>query len=292
VDVESLAVVVTEEAPYKVTLRAPKTPVAQDGSISVMAAVARVPGYDEAVDVSLPYLPPGVEMEGPETAKPAQSEVVLRLFARPDADPALWRLAAEARTAPPRRDRREMTLALMAQIDPTALGGGGGIRRRRPATEDAPRVSSQFVALELATAPVTGRIEPVSVEQGKSFTVKCTLEPGQPIPGIALATLEGLPPRATASTVEVVHGAKLVEFEVAVASTTPVGEHKTLVCRLAGKFDGQDVVYRAGRGGMLKVSAPGTTLTGPDGKQLSPLDALRLKERAISAKRSGASGKS
>jgi len=184
-----------------------------------------------------------------------------------------------------------MTLALMAQIDPMALGGGGGMRRRRPATEDAPRVSSQFVALELAATPVTGRIEPTSVEQGKSVTINCTLEPGLPIPGSAQATLEGLPPRATAKTVEVVDGLKLVRFHVAVASTTPVGEYKTLVCRLAGKFNGQEVVYRAGRGGMLKVNAPGTTLNGPAGKPLSPLDALRVKERAISATPSVSNGK-
>ena len=47
-----------------------------------------------------------------------------------------------------------------------------------------------------------------------------------------------------------------MRFRVAVASTTPIGEHKTLVCRLAGKINGQDVVYRASRGGMLKVDAP------------------------------------
>ena len=141
--------------------------------------------------------------------------------------------------------------------------------------------------------PVTGRIEPASVEPGKSVSVVCTLEPGlQPIPGSALATLEGLPPRAMAGTVEVVQGDQLIRFQVALASTTPVGEHKTLVCRLAAKFDGQDVVYHVGRGGLLKVNAPGTTLNGPDGKPLSPLDALRLKERAISPKPSATSGKS
>jgi Bacterial pre-peptidase C-terminal domain len=291
-DLESLAVVVTEEAPYKVSLQVPKTALARDGSISVVATVERAPGYDEALEVSLPYLPPGVEMEGAEIVKPGQSQVSLPLFARPDADPTLWRLAAEVRTAPPRRDRREMTLALMAQIDPMAVGGTGGMRRRRPAAEDAPRVSSRFIALELAPTPVTGRIEPASVEPGKSVSVVCTLEPGQPIPGSALATLEGLPPRAMAGTVKVVQGQQLIRFQVALASTTPVGEHQTLVCRLAGKFDGQDVVYHVGRGGLLKVNAPGTTLNGADGKPLSPLDALRLKERAISPKPSATSGKS
>src|SRR5262249_34541482 len=153
--------------------------------------------------------------------------------------------------------------------DPTMIGGAG-MRRRRASVEGAPQVSSKFVALELAPAPVSGRIPPVSVAQGKSATVTCILEPGAPIPGRAEATLEGLPPRATAKPVEVAQGARRIEFQVSIASTTPVGEYPSLVCRLAGQVEGQDVVYRAGRGGLLKVNPPGATLTGPDGRPLSP----------------------
>jgi hypothetical protein len=274
VTVDRLAVVVTEEAPYQVGLSAPRAALARDGEISLVATVRRAEGFDGPIEVSLPYLPPGVEMEGPAIVPTGQSEAILRLFARPDADPVSWRLAAEARPAPPRRDRREMTLALMNQI------GAGGGRRRRPVVEGQPQVASRFVPLDLTGAAVSGRFSPAAAEQGQAVAVSCTLEPGSPLPGKAVASIEGLPPRATAEPVEVAPGAIRVEFRVAVAASTPVGEHDTLICRLAGEIGGQPVVYRVGRVGRLKVSPTGAAATGADGKPLSPLDALRLKERA------------
>jgi hypothetical protein len=147
--VGSLAAVVTEEAPYAVSLSRPGASLARDGAIDLVATVERSKGFDEAVDVSLPYLPPGVEMDGPGIVPPGRSEATLRLFARPDADPTVWRLAAEARPAPPRRDRREMTLALMAQLDPQAAGGGpagGGGRLPSRGFPRSPRGSSRSIS--------------------------------------------------------------------------------------------------------------------------------------------------
>jgi hypothetical protein len=283
-ELESLAIVVTNEAPYSVSLTPPRATLAREGAIDLTATVLRASNYDEAVEVSLPYLPAGVEMDGPQIVPPGQSRVGLHLFARPDADLSQWRLVAEARTAPRRRDRREMTLALMAQIDVAALGARAAARRRRVTAEGAPLVSSQFVEIDVTTAPVSGRIAPTSIEQGKTALVTCTLEPGQPIFGGAVATLEGLPPRATAKAVDVANGARQVVFRVSADSTTPPGEYKSLVCRLDGTIEGQRLVYRVGRGGVLKVASPGAISTGRDGKLLSPLDALRLKERAAAVK--------
>jgi hypothetical protein len=277
--VDRLAVAVTEEAPYGVNLSAPTTSLARDGVIDVVVRVSRSKGFDEALEVSLPYLPPGVEMDGPAIVPPGQAEAILRLFARPDADPASWRLAAEARPAPPRRDRREMTMALQAQIN--ATGGG---RRRRGSAEGLPQVASRFVPLELTPAPISGRFEPTAAEQGRSVTIACTIESARPLPGEMTATLEGLPPRAEATPVTIAPNARRVEFRVHVAASTPVGLYEGLTCRLSGQADGQSVVYRVGRGGRLKVHPVGALATGADGRPLSPLDALRLREAAAEKK--------
>ena len=277
--VDQLAVVVTEEAPYLVSLSEPKASLARDGAIEVVATVERAKGFEEPIEVSLPYLPPGVEMEGPMVVPASGSKAVFRLFARPDADPVSWRLVAEARPAPPRRDRREMTLALQNAIDPAAATGAGGGRRRRAPVEGAPQVASRFVPIELSPSSISGRFEPAAAEQGRTVVVACALESTSPLPVSMVATLEGLPPRASAGPVEVTPGLRRVEFAVTVSPTTPVGEHDSLACLLTGEVAGQVVIYRVGRGGILKVVAPRTLAVDAQGKAISPLEALRRKER-------------
>jgi hypothetical protein len=278
VTVGKLAVVVTEESPYSVSLLAPEAPLVRDGFIDLVAKVARTSDFDQPVEVSLPYLPPGVEMEGPGIVPTGRTEVVLRLSARADSDLATWRLAAEARPAPPRRDRREMTLALMAQLDTAA-----GTRRRKPPAVGMPDVASRFVPLSLTAAPISGRFTPVAAEQGKSVVLICTLETGSQFPGAMEATLEGLPPRATAQPVQVAPGSPRIEFRVEVASSTTVGVFDTLVCRLAGKAGGQAVVYRVGRRGLIRIVPAGAFASSSGQYPLSALEALRLKERAAKA---------
>jgi hypothetical protein len=100
-----------------------------------------------------------------------------------------------------------------------------------------------------------------------------------------VATLEGLPPRALAQPVKAAPGTTRIDFRVVVASTTPVGEYDDFVCRLSGEVGGQAVVYRVGRGGLLRVVPAGALSTATDdGKPLSPLEALRLKEHAAGPK--------
>ncbi len=284
VTVDRLAVVVTEEAPYRVSLSRPKAPLARDGAIEVVATVERAKRFEESLEVTLPYLPPGVEMEGPIVLSPTESRAVFRLFARPDADPVSWRLAAEVKTAPPRRDRRAMTIALQNTIDPTAAGGTGGRRRRVP-VEAAPEVASKFVPIELSASSISGRFEPLTVEQGKTVVVTLDLDMSSPLLGSMEATLEGLPPRASARRVIATPGRRRLEFPVTVAETTPIGEHDSLLCRLTGEVDGQVLVYQVGRGGVLKVVASGALTLDGNGKPLSPLEALRRKERGLAARK-------
>jgi hypothetical protein len=279
VTVDRLAVVVTAEAPYRVSLSAPKTSLARDGAIEVVATVERSKGYDEAVEVTLPYLPPGVEMEGAIVLPPTESKAVFRLFARPDADPVSWRLAAEVKTAPPRMDRRAMTIALQTTLDPAAAGTGG--RRRRAPIEAAPEVASKFVALELSAANISGRLEPATVEQGKTVVIVCQLATSLPFNVSMEASLEGLPARVTATPVSLTPGQLRVEFPVAVSQTAPIGEHNSLLCQLTGKVDGQVTVYRVGRGGLLTVVAPGALTRDANGKPMSPLEALRRREHGL-----------
>jgi hypothetical protein len=164
----------------------------------------------------------------------------------------------------------------MAQIDPT-----GGGRRRRPAVDGLPQVASRFAPLKLEAAQVAGRIEPAVAEQGKTVTIACTFEPGRPFPSEMIATLEGLPPRATASPVTIGRDARRVAIRVDLEASTPAGLYEDLACRLSGQAGGRAVVYRVGRGGRLEIHPAGSLLTGANGKPLSPLDGARRKRGAI-----------
>lgn len=275
VGVDRLAVVVTEPAPYSVTLARPANPLTRDGSVGLVATVGRTAGFDEDLEVSLPYLPPGVEMEGPVVVPRGETRASLVLNARPDADPTPWRLAAEVRPAPPRRDRRDMAMAQMNQL----AGGGGGGRRRTGLVAGLPPVASPLVPFALAPSAVSGRFAAKVVEQGSTGVVACSLEAhGIPLAGLT-ATLEGLPPRATSAPVRLAGESPQVEFAVTVDPTTPAGELASLACRLDGVADGQPFSYRVGRGGVLKVTPPGGAAVDASGKPLSPLDALRRREQ-------------
>lgn len=275
VRVDRLAVVVVDEAPYAVELVPPAAPLTADGKLDLPVKVTRGKGFTGPVEVSLPYLPPGVEAEPTVTIPEGQSDGVISLSAQAGAPAGEWKLVAQAKAATPARGRRNPADAGMA-FDPAAALP----RRRRSApVAELPFVASAPTALKVAAPAIRGRFDTVAVEQGKTAAVVCRLDASTPLPANAKAALDGLPPRAAAKPVEVRSDAKEITFTVAVDPTTPPGEHDTLVAVLEGTVGGQKVVYRLGRTGTLQVNAPGGVKVDAAGKPLSPLDALRLEAK-------------
>jgi hypothetical protein len=270
-----LPVVVAEEGPLSVALVPPATPFAVDGTLDLTVKVARAKGFAEPVEVSFPCLPPGVEAPTTVSVPPDKSEIQVTLIAHPAAEIGEWKLAVEAKPATAVRGRR----------DPLVAGAGNVLRSRRPVAEGVLPVASPLLAVKVAAPPLKGRFLPAAAEQGKSVKVNCQLDFAASLPENFTAKLDGLPPRATAKPVELKPGAKQVEFTVAVDATTPPGSHPSLVCELAGRVGGQQVVYRVGRGGVLEVHVPGAVKTDASGKALSPLEALRQSERKEEAKK-------
>ncbi len=269
VTLSRLAVVVAEEGPLSVAVVPPRCPFAVDGTLDLTVKVTRVKDFTEPVEVSFPCLPPGVEAPTKVVIPPEKAEAVVTLIAHPSAEVGDWRLAVEVKPEGPARSRR----------DPLVAGAGNTRRKPRRVAEGVLPVVSQLLAVKVGPPPLTGRFEPAVVEQGKTVKVTCQLDDASPLADAFTATLEGLPPRATASRVELKPGARRVEFTVAVDARTPPGEHQTLVCELAGKVGEQRVVYRVGRGGSLVVQPPGTVKSDASGKPLSPLERLRRSER-------------
>jgi hypothetical protein len=269
VSLSRLAVVVTEEGPLSVALAPPSCPFAVDGTLDLTVKVTRAKDFADPVEVSFPCLPPGVEAPTTVVIPPERGEAVVTLVAHPSAEIGDWRLAVEAKPATAVRGRR----------DPLVAGAGNTIRSRRRVAEGVLPVASELLAVKVAAPPLKGRFLAAVAEQGKSVKVICQLDSAASLQGPFTAKLDGLPPRATAEAVDLKPSARRVEFTVAVDATTPPGTHPSLVCELAGRVGGQQVVYRVGRGGALVIHAPGALKTDASGKELSPLDALRQSER-------------
>jgi hypothetical protein len=277
VTLSRLAVVVTEKSPLAVAVVPPAAPFPVDGTLDLTIKVTRANDFAEAVEVSFPWLPPGVEAPTSVVISPEKTATVATLVAHPWAEIGDWHLAVEAKPAGATRGRR----------DPLAGGAGNTLmyRRQRRTAEGVIPVSSELLLVKVAAPRLHGRFAPAVAEQGTEIVVACEVNHSLTLAGPFTAKLDGLPPRATAAPVQVKADTRRIEFHVAVAATTPPGEHASLVCELAGTVGGQPIVYRVGRGGVLVVNAPGTVKKDALGQALSPLDALRQSERKTESKK-------
>lgn len=277
VELNQLAIVVTDEVPYSVQVLPPTTPLTADGTLDITVKVARAKDFAEPLEITFPCLPPGVETPTSVLIPPDKSEAVVTLVASGAADVGDWKLGVEVQVARAGRANRDaLAVGMNGLGTPPPTGGRRG--RRKP-TEGLPPVASALVAVKTTAPPAKGTFAEAAGEQGKTVKVVCKLDPASVLAGEFTAKLDGLPPRAAAKPVSVKPGATAVEFVVTIDPTTPPGSHPSLVCELSGTVGGQNVVYRLGRGGVLKVDVPGAVKTDATGKPLSPLDALRLEQK-------------
>ncbi len=271
VSITQLAVVVVDPVPFSVTVVPPTVPLGPDGTLDVTVKVSRSQGFTAPLDLYFPALPPGIETPVSVNIPADKTDAVVTLVASPQAELGDWQFIAEARVARTGRGGRDPL-----QVGMNGLGTGGEDGQPAPRQTYLP-VASAITPIRVTESPVTGKFADAAVEQGKLVTVVCRFE--APLAAPFTAKLDGLPPRATAQPLELAVGAKQAEFAVVVESTVPTGLHDSLVCELTGTLDGQRVVYRLSRGGKLKIDAPGGVKTDETGKPLSPLDALRQKQK-------------
>lgn len=277
VTVDRLVVVVVEEVPYEVSIEKPEAPLSADGALELNVTVRRSSDFADPLELHFPALPPGVTCPATILLPPDKDKVTVTLTASPHAEPGGWWLVAEARVARSTRSTRDR--------DSMTVGAGGGnidVPRARPSRSrlqnaELPAVASAGVEIQVVSAAISGHIAPAVGEQGKSIHVICTLD--KPTTAMFTATLEGLPPRAKAERVSVAPGTQRIVVPVHLDATTPRGVVETLVCELSGEVNGQKVLYRVGRGGNLRIEAPGAARINTDGRPLSPLDILRSQQK-------------
>jgi hypothetical protein len=271
-EVDRLAVAVVDESPFTISLEEPNVALARDGTIALKVTVERRDDFDGPIDVALPFLPPWIDGPAKITVAPDQTNAVYTAHALPQAECRTWSLCAEATTG-----------HVPVRGTPRDAAGGTPRARRRKAVDASVAVSSQLVSLCVSDSPVAGTIGTVAAEQGRNLDLVCEIKRAGRVPEEMLATLEGLPNRVSADSVAVKADDEQIRFTVKIATAAPVGTFPSLVCRLTGVIDGQEVSYCVGRPGVLRIEPAGALVTDNAGRPLSPLEVLR-RARKQSAK--------
>ncbi len=254
--VPKLAVVVTEEAPFKLQIVEPKVPLVARGAMQLKIVAERKADFKAPITVELIHNAPNVTSASAVTIPENQNEVLFPLNANSvvAADYGKWHLAA------------------MGQA---SVNGGTAW------------VSSQLMTLELTAPFIEFTLERTATEQGKGTEVLCKVKQNTPFEGVAKASLIGLPNKVNAQEIDLTKETAELIFPVTVDAESPVGKHKDIGCQVVVTQNGEPICHHVGTV-ELRIDPPSppkeTAKAEPEAKppepqpkQLSRLEKLRLE---------------
>jgi hypothetical protein len=274
--VESLAVAVTDEAPFTLEIVEPKVPIVRGGTMNLKVVAHRKPGFTAPIAVSLPWNPPGTASKGSIVMPEGANEVTIPINASGGAELATWKIVVNGTyTEPPPPLPAGRTLTAAQQ---QARGRGNGAGRLT--------ISSEFAKLTVAAQFLAMKFTPVSVEQGKTIDLPVKINKIADFPGQAEVKLIGLPNRATAEPVKITKDTEEIVFHVKTEELSPAGEAKNLFCEVVVMQNGEPIQHNLGTG-RLRIDKPlpqkkGTTTAAKPvsgSKPLSRLEKLRLENK-------------
>jgi hypothetical protein len=221
--VDKICVAVTKEAPYHLRIVEPKVPMVQAGSMRLEIVAERATGFDEPIEVNMIWNPPGVSSQSEATIPKGATNVFYQLNANG---------GAEAR-------KSKIAVLSHATVD------GGQLY-----------VSSQLAELEVATPFVTGKIETLWLNPGKTGKLTVNLHHDRAFDGKAVIRLAGLPDKVTAPEREITKEDQEVVFDVTADAKCSTGSHKNLFCSVEVKKDGEPIPHTIAQGGILRIVQP------------------------------------
>ncbi|MGC8638570.1 MAG: PPC domain-containing protein, partial [Isosphaeraceae bacterium] len=280
---DSLAVAVTEPAPFSIEVVEPKVPLVRGGSMELKVVAQRQPGFKAPIAVSLPWNPPGVSSRRESVIPENEDSTTILLNANSGAPLATWRIVVNG---------------TYTEIPPAPPARPGAPRRRRRGGRLT--VSSQLARLTIAPRFMTLKFNSVSVEQGKDVDLGVTIDKAVDFPGEAKVTLLGLPNKVTTDPLTITKDSTDMVFHIKTDKTSPVDQLKNLFCRVVITQNGEPITHNLGSGKLRidKPLPPPKTAQGkgkpasksPASKEvassrpLSRLEKLRLESKARAAK--------
>jgi hypothetical protein len=221
--VDKLCVAVTKEAPFKLRIVEPQVPLVQAGSMRLEIVAERTAGFDAAIEVKMLWNPPGISSQSEATIPKGGTNVFYQLNAGGGAETRSWKIA----------------LLGHATVD------GGEVY-----------VSTQPAKLDVATPFVTGKIETLWIQPGKTAKLTVNLQQAKPFDGKAIIRLNGLPDKVTAPEREIGKDDQEITFDVTVDPKCATGSHKNLFCAVEVKQNGQPIPHTIASGGILRIVPP------------------------------------
>ena len=236
---DRMPLMVIDEAPFRLTVNAPTSPLVQQGQLDLQVAIDRDADFEEEVKLQLAYAPPWIR--GPE--KPVRvdgetSNTQFNLYAEPSAEQRNW------------------TLILIA----TAETETGTLM-----------IASKPFQIEVAEPYLQLAVDKTVVKQNANAEVRCKLDWRNTSSSRATAELKGLPKGATAPKQSLTAGQSVISFPVSVSAETPAAIHNTLFVELSVPESSETVTHYLGHGGVLEVLEPGAKPK----EELSRLEILR-----------------
>lgn len=215
--VKQLAIAVVDELPFKIDIVVPKVPVVREGSMQLKVVATKKEGWDEQINIQLPFRPPGLGAASSVNIAKGKTEVNYPINANGSAQIKLWKVYA--------------------------LGTSGGMWG-----------SSQLANLEIADAFVRFEMQRPACEQGQEAQILCKLNHTTPFEGEATAQILGLPPKVTTTEMKFNKDTKELVFNLKTDPASPVGKHN-LICQVTIVKNGEPIVNRAG-GVQLQIDKP------------------------------------
>jgi hypothetical protein len=219
---DRLATAVTEAVPFHIEIVQPKVPLVQNGNMELKVTATRDKGFKSPITLRMLYDPPGVSAPESIIIPEGQDQAAIPLTADGGASIRKWKIAVLAESY---------------------VGDGPVV------------VSSQLADLEVAEPVLRFQFHPAVVEQGQKTSVVVKIEKTRKLDSPATIELLGLPNEVTTEPRQIDDAANEVIFPVATTPKSPVGLHKTLVCRAVVKSQGEPITHIVG-GGELRIQAP------------------------------------
>ena len=207
-DVDRLPIAVVEEVPFRLEILEPQVPLVRDGSMNLKIVAHKKEGWDEDINLQLPYKPPGVGAGSSVKLPKGQTEVLYPINANGNAEIKSWRIYA--------------------------LGSSQGMW-----------ASTQLAKLDVADAYVRFELQRAACEQGQEALVLCKLNHTTQFDGEAKAELVGVPPKVSVEALGFNKETQELTFALKTEPDSPVGKHG-LFCQLAIPQHGEVIISRAG----------------------------------------------